>query len=48
MNRVEALKQYIERVNSVLKVNTIADDRDLSDLNSYEAAPSTIAGIYVL
>jgi hypothetical protein len=46
VNRVEALKQFIERVNSVFKVNTIVDDRDLSDLNSYEEVPSTVAGIY--
>ena len=45
-NRVEALKQFIERINSVFKVNTIADDRDLSDLNSYEEAPSTVTGLY--
>jgi hypothetical protein len=46
VNRVEALKQFIERVNSIFKVNTIVDDRDLSDLNSYEESPSTVAGIY--
>jgi hypothetical protein len=46
MNRYEALKQYLERINKVLKSNTIVEDRDISDLNQYEAPPSTITGLY--
>ena len=44
VNRVEALKQTIERVNSVLLSTLIADDFDLSDLNLSESAPSLITG----
>ena len=32
-NKNEALKQFIERVNLVLKDNIIVDDKDISELN---------------
>ncbi len=44
VNRVEALKQLIERVNSVLASTLIADDFDLTGLNLSESAPSIITG----
>jgi hypothetical protein len=46
VHRLEALKQVIERVNSVLLQNLIADDYDLSDLMSSEAKPSVVSGLY--
>ncbi len=44
INRVEALKQYIERVNAVLATNLIVDDYDLTDLEGYNSPPSTVTG----
>ena len=44
VNRVEALKQYIERVNSVLATKLIADDYDLTDLEQFNNTPSTSTG----
>ena len=32
-NRIEALKQFVERTNNVLKQNILIDDFDLSPLN---------------
>ena len=46
VNRLEALKQYIERLNSELGKVLIADSADLTDFNSYEESPSTIVGSY--
>lgn len=46
VNRIEAVKQYIERVNSVLKNKLIANDYDLTDLNSFDPRPSTISGLW--
>lgn len=44
VNRVEALKQYVERVNTVLKDVLIADIYDISKLSSFEPAPLDISG----
>ncbi len=46
VNRVEALKQFIERTNKVLLTKLIADDYDLSDLESYNKPPSSKSGIW--
>jgi len=46
INRLEALKQFIERVNSVLITRSIIDDLNLSKLNSKEDPPSEISGKY--
>ena len=46
VNRYEALKEYVERVNSILKKYTIVEERDISDLGTYEKEPSTITGLY--
>ncbi len=44
INRLEALKQFIERVNSVLIKESIIDDFDFSELNSKDVAPTEISG----
>ena len=46
VNRVEALKQFIERVNSVMAAQSIIDDVDLTSLNSKDEAPSLGSGKY--
>ena len=48
VNRIEALKQLIERVNAVCKINLITDTRDISRLNEFEESPSTITRLYDL
>lgn len=40
INRFEALKQVIERINRVLKETIVVDELDLSDLLSKEQAPT--------
>jgi hypothetical protein len=44
VNRLEALKQLIESVNSVMKKHIIVDDYDISDLFLKEIAPSASSG----
>ena len=44
VNRIEALKQLIERVNSVLSKRLIVDDYDLTDLSLSQNYPSNITG----
>lgn len=44
VNRLEALKQIIERTNKVLSTNLIVDDYDISDLFSGDASPSSVTG----
>ena len=39
VNRIEALKQYVERVNYVLSSNLITDEYDLSELQSKDPLP---------
>ena len=39
VNRIEALKQFVERTNNVLKQNILIDDFDLSPLNSNDTIP---------
>jgi len=46
INRYEALKQYIERVNSSLLKHIIVEEKDITSLNSFEKEPSTILGQY--
>ena len=46
VNRVEALKQYIDRVNSVLSTKLIADDYDLSDLSQFNNSPIASSGTW--
>jgi len=44
VNRLEALKQFIERVNSVLINKAIIDDFDFTNLNSKDVAPTELSG----
>ncbi len=44
INRLEALKQFVERVNSVLVDRLIVDDYDLSELKRLDAAPTANYG----
>ena len=46
VNRVEALKQYIEHVNSVLLTQLIVDEFDISDLMLADPVPSTVSGLW--
>ena len=40
VNRIEAVKQYVERVNAVLQSKMIVDSTDLSDLFKLDDAPA--------
>jgi hypothetical protein len=42
VNRSEALKQFIERTNLILKDNLIVDDKTFTSLFSAEAAPTAV------
>jgi hypothetical protein len=44
VNRLEALKQFIERTNNVLSTSLITDSVDLTKLAEAEPAPSQISG----
>ena len=46
VNRFEALKEFVELANSILIKNQIAENRDLSKLESYDIAPTVISGLY--
>lgn len=46
VNRTEALKQVIERVNSVCKQTLIVDEKNISNLLVSDPAPSIITGLY--
>ena len=46
VNRIEALKQFVERVNSVIATQSIIDDVDLTSLNSKDELPSLGSGKY--
>lgn len=46
VNRTEALKQFIERTNSILRSNLIAESRDISDLLQNDASPTEISRLY--
>jgi hypothetical protein len=46
VNRIEALKIYVERVNSILSTVLIADTYDISPLKSFEHEPSEISGLW--
>ena len=46
VNRIEALKQIVERVNSVFANNLIVDDFDLTELQRTEPLPSQYEGLY--
>ena len=46
VNKTEAFKQVIDRVNLILLENTVVDDYNLSSLDSAEAAPTTFTKLY--
>ena len=46
VNRFEALKQFVERANTVLLANQIVNSRDITGLNSYDPEPSLVSGLY--
>ncbi len=48
VNRVEALKQFIERVNRTLSPIQVSQNYDISDLEQYEQAPTVNSGLYDL
>jgi hypothetical protein len=46
VNRQEALKQVIERVNGVLQQNLIVEEKDISRLTESDIVPSEISRLY--
>lgn len=46
VNRVEALKEFIEGVNAVLLQNQIVENYDISDLSKIDPVPNIITGLY--
>lgn len=46
VNRLEALKQFVERLNSEFKKLLIVDSVDLTEFNSIDSEPSIISGLY--
>ena len=47
-NRIEAVKQYVERVNSVLINVLVSDTYDISNLKSFDQQPSETSGSWDL
>ena len=46
VNKFEALKQLIEQANTVMAGSAIAKNKDISQLNLYDTAPSSITALY--
>ena len=46
VNRFEALKEFIDRTNIILASNQVAENRNISNLKSYDKPPSTNTGLY--
>ena len=46
INRFEALKEYIDQANIILASNQITENRNISQLKTYDTPPSTITGLY--
>ena len=46
VNRVEALKEFIETVNSVMSSVQITESRDLTALESHDPIPTAISGLW--
>jgi hypothetical protein len=46
VNRTEALKQFIERVNVSLATKLISDDYNLSPLNQHDPLPTVVSGLW--
>lgn len=45
-NKTEALKQVVERINSVFLENTIADDYNISRLQEFDPVPTEFSRLY--
>ena len=46
INRAEARKQFIERVNNTLSKNLIVDEFDLTKLTGFDPSPTLATGLY--
>lgn len=46
VNRIEALKQFIERANRVLVKKLIVDDYDISALHTYDPEPTAVSSLW--
>jgi hypothetical protein len=46
INRVEALKEFVEAANIALAINQIVKNYNLTGLESYDAEPNVITGLY--
>ena len=46
VNRTEARKQFVERVNNTLSKNLVVDEFDLSKLTGFDPQPTTATGIF--
>lgn len=46
VNRIEALKQFVEKANIILLQNQISENYDISSLNDYDKEPTTLTGLY--
>ena len=48
VNQKEALKQFIERINLILRENAVVDEFDITDLNDSDLLPTIQSGRYDL
>jgi len=46
INRIEAIKETVEHINSVLILNQITQSRDISPLFEKDAEPTLLSGVY--
>jgi hypothetical protein len=46
INKTEARKQFVERVNKILKTELIVDNKDLSGLTEIDPTPTSVSGVY--
>ena len=46
VNRIEALKQFVERANITLQQTQITEGYNLTKLESYDSTPTTVTGLY--
>ena len=46
VNRIEALKEFVERVNVTLLQNQISENYNLTQLESYDKTPTLVTGLY--
>ena len=46
VNRIEALKEFVERANKTLILNQISENYNISALESYDTPPKSTTGLY--